>query len=765
MPDATRQGAKRASTAPFDRERDFAVDWRDRLVAVGLSLAYLAVLLATLGIGYTRDESYYFRYGQAYQDWFTALGEDRDEGVWGRNLEREPVVRTWSQNFEHPPLMKTLFGWSWAALSAKVRPLSGAEGLGRGDGESANVTVRDLGRSDGFAVGAPVLLLPPQGVGEPRGAEGALAGEVVERSGRTAAVRVSASPPVRAAFAAACGAAEVPGRPLLRGCSAVEDRVLALFGEGNATRFPALLFAAALIGLVYLFGVRLGGRWVGGFAALSFALLPRGFFHAHLAAFDVPVTTMLLLTLYAFWRSQWSRGWAVATAFVWGFALLTKHNAFFTPVFLVVYWLVAGRRGLRVQRAALGVAAEGPRWPLLAGAVVLTGALTLLLGAAGLALGVLAVPLLLGWRLRLPRIPLAFVLMPPIGLLLLFLLWPKLWFDPLRAFRDYVAFHLNHEHYMQYYFGRILEVPPFPVTYPFVMTAVTVPVLTLAAFLLGSVVVWGPPIRAFADRLRRLGGPPPADPGAVEYASRVRTFLAVNLLFPIALIAMPNTPIFGGIKHWLPAMPFFAIIAGMGFDRLRRRLAAVLVDRGMPRRRTWLAPLFGAALLLVVLAPAAIETARAHPFGTGYYNALLGGVQGAARHRMQRQFWGYATRQTFPRLNRVAPKNARIFFQNTTHDAFVMYRRDGVLRQDLRYAWGPKDADVALFEHQKSFSELEFEIWQEMGTIGPAWQATLEGVPMVSVYVRAGLAAPTGGAAPEDPGFPTEDPGDEPPRR
>ena len=39
-------------------------------------------------------------------------------------------------------------------------------------------------------------------------------------------------------------------------------------------------------------------------------------------------------------------------------------------------------------------------------------------------------------------------------------------------------------------------------------------------------------------------------------------------LFPILLIALPTTPKFGGTKHWMPAMPFIALLAGVGAARL-----------------------------------------------------------------------------------------------------------------------------------------------------------------------------------------------------
>src|SRR3569833_2483614 len=53
-------------------------------------------------------------------------------------------------------------------------------------------------------------------------------------------------------------------------------------------------------------------------------------------------------------------------------------------------------------------------------------------------------------------------------------------------------------------------------------------------------------------------------------------FLAVQILGPMAVIAMPSTPIFGGVKRFVPAMPYLAVLAaiGLGFAHhlLRARL-------------------------------------------------------------------------------------------------------------------------------------------------------------------------------------------------
>ena len=78
----------------------------------------------------------------------------------------------------------------------------------------------------------------------------------------------------------------------------------ALFAEaGTAYRFPGMLMAVLAVVVVYLWGREIRGRVAGVVSALLLALMPRVFFHAHLACFDVPVAAMWLTTAYVFFRS------------------------------------------------------------------------------------------------------------------------------------------------------------------------------------------------------------------------------------------------------------------------------------------------------------------------------------------------------------------------------------------------------------------------------------------------------------------------------
>ncbi|MGB0589011.1 MAG: glycosyltransferase family 39 protein [Myxococcota bacterium] len=632
------------------------------LIALGLIALTCSALMLTNDMGFTRDESFYFRYGRQYAEWFQALEDAKTVKEAQHVMSRREVVDTWIGNFEHPPLMKSAFGAAWRHLAYKDRRVIVSNKASEGAGVRLRVT--GLAPSDGFPVGATVSVLSPLEVGGlPTEPTRELAeGRVVERRGRDAMVQVDGAE--ASAFELCTGQADVP---MMTGCQARERRFLAVFDEATAMRVPGVLATVLAVLFTFLLGVSTVGWFPGLFAALAFLFCPRHFFHGHLIAFDMGIVAAMMATLYCFWRARTDRRWAVLTGVAWGCALLIKHNAFFMPVPLLLFWLWAGRK-----EASLS---------------------------------------LRGLRVTLPPLPLTLLVMPVIALPMLFIFWPKLWFDPYRAVADYFQFHLQHDHYMQWYFGQPLEVPPFPWAFPFVMTAWTLPEVFLVLIVVG-IVLWG--------RLALRGGD----------SRHTLAFLLFNGLAPILLIALPSTPIFGGIKHWMTGMPLLLLCAGFAVQWLCQRTVFRLPWRT-------LRPVGAAALVVLLFVAPVRASLESSPFGTAYYNALVaGGARGAADAQLTRLYWGHTSRQALEWLNVNAPINAPVFFQNTTRDAYDMYRRVGLIRHDIRFTQDEERAAIALIEPQKAFEELDRRVREAFGVAGPSWVVRYQGVPMLRVYVR-----------------------------
>lgn len=561
-----------------------SLSWHDHGIALGIFALVFALLMATMDIGFTRDESFYFHAGREYLGWFEELAKHWRAGNLGESFTQANVDKHWSYNPEHPALMKTLFGLSLALFHKKLGWLS----------------------------------------------------------------------------------------------------------ETTAMRLPTAAMSAWLCSLVFLFGRQLRGRLVGVLAVGALLLQPRAFFHMHMACFDAPIVAVWFAVVYAYWRSMDSMRWVWFAGLLWGVALATKLNAFFIPVVLVVHWLAMRWREIGITKSEEGI------------------------------------------QVRAPAIPKALIAMALLGPLVFYLHWPRIWFDTFARVKWYMEFHLTHTHYFVYYFGQNLYTPPFTRAFPWVMTLVTVPLSILLAFALGAVAWWQERavygrVIAWKEALQRFSLPDVArDPRGTG------GLFLLNIIFPIALIAQPETPIFGGTKHWMTAMPFLAIVAGWGAVAAARWASELF--QGTPREK--LAATVCAALAsLAMLLPAAIQLEHNHPYGTSYYNELIGSHRGAADKKMMRQFWGYAVRGAATWLDENAEPNAKVWTGNATSWAWSEYQREEIIRKDLR-ATGLGGSDYAILFHQKSFYARELEIWSAYKTRAPVYVLELDGVPLVSIYRR-----------------------------
>ncbi len=239
----------------------------------------------------------------------------------------------------------------------------------------------------------------------------------------------------------------------------VLQKRLGLFAmEGTSYRFPAMVLSGLGVALVYLWGTQARDRLAGASAAVLFAMLPRYFYQAHLACFDAADRDRLgpvrlrLLALAA------GRRGAVARAHRGRLRPRARHEA--QLLVLADRLRLARRRhgaqgpdrrardrgegGARGRRR--GVACAARRRPATAGRARRDG----------------------------DDRPLVF-----------YALWPWIWRDTLPRLREYASFHLNHEYYNMEFLGRNYWTPPMPRAYAPVMTAATVPVVTLGLFAAG----------------------------------------------------------------------------------------------------------------------------------------------------------------------------------------------------------------------------------------------------------------------------------------
>jgi hypothetical protein len=454
-------------------------------------------------------------------------------------------------------------------------------------------------------------------------------------------------------------------------------RKLGWMGQVSAARVGTVLVSTALAAVLFCVCWSRFGAVAGVTAPLLLLTMPRYFFDAHAETLDATVAATCFFAAIAYARALRRPGGAILCGIAFGLALASKLNA---PFLLLAFAAFA------LARPRGGGATTGPGGPRLPGAVTVWASLLV------------------------------------IGPLVVFAVWPWLWFDTGPRLVEYARFHLQHYSILFLYLGRVYDATPAPWHAPFVMTALTTPLATLALGLAGIV-------RAFAAPFATHGAPRHA--GAVgagdpdrESGRELALLLAMWALVAIGTVAFSGGPKYGGVKLFLPFFPPFAALAGWALQGL--------VDwtgrRGAPR---WAAIAMAAALVM----PGAVSLARIHPFHLSYYNALAGGLPGAERLGLETQYYDLFHVELADWMNRSLAPGTRVTFLPNNKEYLrnaPWWVADGRLRGDLRLT-GLEDADVLVLTHERRWPD--YPALRDRHRGGPIlWELRVEGVPLLDVY-------------------------------
>jgi hypothetical protein len=262
------------------------------------------------------------------------------------------------------------------------------------------------------------------------------------------------------------------------------------------------------------------------------------------------------------------------------------------------------------------------------------------------------------------------------------------------------------------YFGRVWNVAPWH--YPLVMAAITTPPATLLLAL------WG---------LRGLRLPVEISP-----ERQVRALIALaawGFVVNIVPSCLPSSPKYNGVRLFLPAFAFLALLAAGGFCHLR-----AAVRHGLLRLGWRVGPSRLAALLVLgaLLGPLA-ALARFTPFHLSYYNAFVGGLPGAVRLGMEPTYWGDTYRSAAWWLAANAPAGSVIWVEPAGFESTVRLFELGPMRPDLLFSAGSEGfqhADFAVFQNKPTeFSDLSRSL---LAHSKPVFTDGVDGVPLIYVF-------------------------------
>jgi 4-amino-4-deoxy-L-arabinose transferase-like glycosyltransferase len=396
---------------------------------------------------------------------------------------------------------------------------------------------------------------------------------------------------------------------------------------------------------------------------------------------NILLSGLLVALLYLFLTREYGR----TAGFVGTAALMTMPRFFFhahlatldVPVTLMifavtyVFWLRRNRPGLQ--------------WTLLLGLVWGLGLAT--------KINALFVPpiVLFAWTLLFQRQRYLFIrlaLMGVIGSLFFFASWPWLYHDSVNRVLSYLGF-LTLDRYTteQYYFGELYAAPytPVPWHFPFVFTAVVIP---FSLFLLAAIAVFYT-MRHKDDHA--FGG-----------------LLILGAFVSLLVFTTPYGQPFDNERLLMPAFPFVAALAGIGFVRIIPLVGQLAESRNIMLRK----PQIVSILAAVAFGPHLLLAYDLYPHLLSYYSEAVGGAYGARVLQLETTYWCESYAQTLSYLNTHAPHEAVVWGE--CHDVLLYYQLQGKLRPDLQIAKRPGStvAFPGIELTQATYAEADFIVIQ-----------------------------------------------------
>jgi hypothetical protein len=196
--------------------------------------------------------------------------------------------------------------------------------------------------------------------------------------------------------------------------------------------------------------------------------------------------------------------------------------------------------------------------------------------------------------------------------LIMIFAWPWAALAPLNPVRGLLAFSEFHYDIRTIFAGRAYDMADVPRLYVPIYLLIRLPLVML----FGAAVA----MLSVLPLLRVTGSTP--------LQRRDICFLSITAIFPLACEVIGHGPAFTGLRHFLFVIPPLAALAGIGLDKVLTMLAA----RGRLLASGGLA--FGTVCFLWN----AVTLVRLHPDEYLFYNAAVGGLEGASR-RYDVDYW------------------------------------------------------------------------------------------------------------------------------
>ena len=308
-----------------------------------------------------------------------------------------------------------------------------------------------------------------------------------------------------------------------------------------------------------------------------------------------------------------------AQPLVWGHAFINPKDTPFTTFFMASLYL-----GLKMADE------EKKRylWAILAG-IVLGFSTSLRILAPYAAVMVILYAIYNNFSAQKPtpsgkNLFIAFGIYAIVAIAATYLLWPYLWADPvgrfLESLRVMSAFPFDQTVLFK---GELYPASDLPLSYvpTLLRIQLTEPLLILSVF--GCIVS----LNHFVNKRRETLG-----------------LFVLWFLLPVSAIVLSGNTLYDNFRQLFFLLPPIFILAGLALDYVFRKF------------KTSQARLF---ILALLVAPGVYAAIQLHPYEYVYYNASIGGTQGAFRD-FEMDYWDTSFPEAARYLNGVAPQNAKV---------------------------------------------------------------------------------------------------------
>ena len=220
------------------------------------------------------------------------------------------------------------------------------------------------------------------------------------------------------------------------------------------------------------------------------------------------------------------------------------------------------------------------------------------------------------------------LILPIVSILILLMAWPWLREAPLSRLQETVNwFRTGVFNGRVLYMGKMIRASKIPWHYPLVYILITIPLGMLPFFFIGIV-------RSFYEVCHKKG---------------FLLFTLIAFLLPLIAVILGNAPKYDGMRQFLAATPFLAILSGLGIHWVWSRLRNF--------KNLKLVASFLTIILFIIIA---WQDYQIHPYQTVFFNGLVGGVKGA-QENYELDYWCNSLKAASRWINANAKQHSRIY--------------------------------------------------------------------------------------------------------